>query len=736
MYNSDIVGKKKKKKGGKEGRVRLPVPHVGLEIPERAKRMILAIFLIVLAGIFILSFFEKAGDAGQLLFTAVQFLVGRGVFLVPVFLVICGVVLWSMRKYSSITPLLTLFLAIAGVSGILATFARSQESNIQEMGGIIGVGFSWPLFTAFGFWVSEIVFFAVMATAGVIFWQLLPHEKEEKPSFAEGAREKVKKIFEPKFEVSEVDLEARVKTSTVFDDKEDDEQEKEEKKEKNQVKKKDAITPAVGEFTIPPVDLLEQEKGSPNAGDVKAYSAIIKKTFQNFDIPVEVSEVNIGPAVTQYAFKPAEGIKLAKITSLQNDLSLALAAHPLRIEAPIPGRALVGIEIPNKSRAIVRLRNLVESDNFQSAQDGLILALGRDVSGVPIQADLSRMPHLLVAGATGSGKTIGLTNIIISLLYKNPPSRLRMILVDPKRVEFPVYNDLPHLLTPVIFDTQQTLNALKWLIKEMERRFVVFSDVRVRDIRGYHVYYAEQIKKGKEDTEEIPYIVTVIDELADLMAARGKELEGMIVRLAQMARAVGIHLVLATQRPSVEVITGTIKANMPSRIAFQVASQIDSRTILDMAGAEKLLGQGDMLLMTSDFSKPRRVQGAYVSEKEVKKIVDWIAAETEEVVREDMETGDLSQRMLKEIGDGLQDDADEDPLYNEAKRVVVEAGKASASLLQRRLKVGYARAARLLDILENRGVVGPAEGAKPREIYNDGGSSEVTKEEESKWITP
>jgi DNA segregation ATPase FtsK/SpoIIIE, S-DNA-T family len=719
------VGKKKKKGGG----FKPPIPKINFTVPERAKRMILAIVLVALAGVFVFAFFDKAGAAGQLLLQGTQFLLGRGVFLLPVFLIICGAVLWAMRKYSSITPFITLFLLVAGVSGILATFGRNRGLEVQELGGVLGVGISWPVFTAFGFWVSEIIFLALVATAGVIFWQLLPHEKEEKEksSFAEGAKEKVKKIFEPKFEVSEIDREPKIQTSTVFAGEE-------EKEEKEVVKKKEAIPAVSGDYTIPPTDLLDQERGAPNAGDVKTYSAIIKKTLQNFDIPVEVSEVNVGPAVTQYAFKPAEGIKLSKITSLQNDLALALAAHPLRIEAPIPGRALVGIEIPNKTRAIVRLRSLIEDEQFQDTTEGLTLALGKDVSGAPIKADLARMPHLLVAGATGSGKTIGLTDVIISLLYKNSPSRLRLILVDPKRVEFPVYNELPHLLTPVIFDTQQTLNALKWLIKEMERRFSLFSSVRVRDIRGYHVYYEEQIKKGKEDIEEIPYIVTVIDELADLMAARGKELEGMIVRLAQMARAVGIHLVLATQRPSVEVITGLIKANMPSRIAFQVASQIDSRTILDAAGAEKLLGQGDMLFVSSEFTKPRRIQGAYISEKEVKKIVEWIASETEEMDREDMEGNDLAQSAMQGLQGDIGDSEDEDVLYEEAKRVAIEAGKASASLLQRRLKVGYARAARLLDILEDKGVVGPAEGAKPREVYAS--RAPDSSKDNSEWISP
>lgn len=715
------MGKRKKQNGGG---FHLPFPSIHLDVPERVRRMILSIAMFVFALIFVFAFFGKAGAAGDFLLQGARFLFGRTVFVLPLFLLLAGLVLWTMQKYSALLAFLALFLLSFSTSGILATFARARGEDVVSMAGWIGSLGSLPAFTAFGFWVGEIIFVALLAVGGVILWQLFPHEKLEKSSFAEEAKEKVKKIFEPKFQVSQVEPAPSFDRAAPSDDG------AEPKKKSASWRSKEAILPADGNYKTPPLDLLDQEKGLPNAGDIKAYSAIIKKTLQNFDIPVEISEVNVGPAVTQYAFKPAEGIKLSRITALQNDLALALAAHPLRIEAPIPGRALVGIEIPNKIRAIVRLRNLLEQKEYQESSGILVIALGRDVAGTPIYADLAKMPHLLLAGATGSGKTIGLSNVILSLMYRNPPSRLRFILVDPKRVEFPVYNDLPHLLTPVIFDTQRTINALKWLIKEMERRFSVFSEARVRDLKGYHALSVES-----KEMEEIPYIVTVIDELADLMAARGKELEGMIVRLAQMARAVGIHLVLATQRPSVEVITGLIKANITSRIAFQVASQIDSRTILDAAGAEKLLGQGDMLFVTSEFTKPRRIQGAYISEKEVKKIIEWVSHETEGVAKEEMDQNELVQSAQEGLEGGFED-SDDDPLYEEAKRVSAEAGKASASLLQRRLKVGYARAARLLDILEERGVVGPADGAKPREVFVARGRAEGQGEGEPDWINP
>lgn len=686
----------------------------------------LCIAFLVLALIFVFAFFGKAGAAGNFLLYWTRFLVGGATFALPLFFVFTGFVLWSMKPYSIFLPFAGLFLLMVSTSGILATFARARGGDVAAAGGQLGALLSLPILAAFGFWVGEIVFLALAAAGVVMLWQVLPRErreKEGKPSFAQEAKEKVKRIFEPKFEVSQVDPVRSSHLSPVAD--EETKPLLQEASRKRKIKGQETIQPAGGDYTAPPLDLLDQERGLPNAGDIKTYSAIIKKTLQNFDIPVEVSEVNVGPAVTQYAFKPAEGIKLSRITALQNDLALALAAHPLRIEAPIPGRALVGVEIPNKTRAIVRLRSLLEQREYEESPAVLLFSLGKDVSGAPVYADLARMPHLLVAGATGSGKTIGLSNVILSLVFRNSPSRLRFILVDPKRVEFPVYNDLPHLLTPVIVDTQRTLNALKWLIKEMERRFAVFSELRVRDLRGYHAFAATH-----KDAQEIPYVVCIIDELADLMAARGKELEGMVVRLAQMARAVGIHLVLATQRPSVEVITGLIKANITSRIAFQVASQVDSRTILDCAGAEKLLGQGDMLFVTAEFTKPRRIQGVYVSEREVKKVVEWVGAKNRGAAQTEMEQADLEQRAHDALENGVEDD--EDPLLQEAKRVVLEAGKASASLLQRRLKVGYARAARLLDILEEKGVIGPADGAKPREVYASGNRSEEGEE----WVNP
>ena len=690
-----------------------------------AQRILFGVGMIALAFIFIFSFFQKAGGAGALLFSLSSFTLGKAVFLTPLFFILASLAFFGMKDRKTGSVFFAMVLFTVSVGGILGTAARASDLYVPSVAGMLGFLVSWPMFGAFGFWVSEVIFSSLAVVAVLILWQLLDHSLAARPAFLQGPSVKVKKIEqEPQFDVKGVVDEPKIINGNA------------EKKEEGSAKSQKPFEPlpVVGDYHFPPLDLLEAERGTPNAGDIKIYSAVIKKTLANFDIPVEISEVNIGPTVTQYAFKPAEGIKLSRIVALSNDLSLALAAHPIRIEAPIPGRSLVGIEIPNRTRTTVRLRNLMENTQFKDSVSSLLIGLGKDVAGNHMCTDLARMPHLLIAGATGTGKTIALNNIILSLIYRNSPSNLRFILVDPKRVEFPVYNELPHLLTPVILDIQRALNALKWLVKEMERRFQVLSQARCRDIGSYHQMF-QAPGKGDEELEPMPYIVLIIDELADLMAARGKELEALIVRLAQMARAVGIHLVLATQRPSVEVITGLIKANVTTRIAFQVASQVDSRTILDAAGAEKLLGQGDLLFISADFSRPKRLQGAYVSDKDVKKVTNWISKETKDFVRDNIGEDELSQSAQEGVlAPGASETSElDDPLYEEAKRVVIEAKKASASLLQRRLKIGYARAARLLDILEERGVVGPGEGAKPREVY---GISREEGGEASQWFSP
>lgn len=458
---------------------------------------------------------------------------------------------------------------------------------------------------------------------------------------------------------------------------------------------------------IPPTNLLSSTRTNPTSGDIKANTELIRRTFSDFNIGVDMGKVRVGPTVTQYTLKPPSGVKLTKITSLANNLALALAAHPIRIEAPIPGKSLVGIEVPNEKAAQVTLKELLESKEFKTREHNMMVALGRDVAGKVWFADLPKMPHLLIAGATGSGKTVCMNTIIMSLLYQNTAETLRFIMVDPKRVELTPYNGIPHLLAPVITDVPKTVNALKWCVGEMDRRFEMLSKVGNRDINTYNEEHPDK---------KLPHIVFIIDELADLMQMASNEVEAGIIRLAQMARAVGIHLLLATQRPSVDVITGLMKANIPGRIAFSVASSTDSRTILDSPGAESLLGKGDMLLSTANLSKPVRIQGAFVSEKEARNVINYLRVEDTDAVYDDsiLQKQDGQGGGTGNMFGGPSDDRD--PLFNEARQLVLEAGKGSASYIQRRLRVGYARAARLLDELEMAGIVGPAEGSKPREI--------------------
>ncbi len=464
-------------------------------------------------------------------------------------------------------------------------------------------------------------------------------------------------------------------------------------------------------WEFPPLSLLSASSGQKaDRGDMKHNAHIIEKTLESFGITARVAEVNLGPAVTQYALEIAMGTKLSKITALSNDLALALAAPTgqIRIEAPIPGRSLVGIEIPNRSLEFVTLRHMLSSDAMKKSREKLLVALGLDVSGNPVTANIAKMPHVLIAGTTGSGKSVLINSWISSLLFRTTPAEVKIILVDPKRVELIGYNGIPHLLTPVIVEPDKILSALKWALAEMDRRYKLFAEVGVRNIDGYNELSGFQT---------IPYIVIFIDELADLMAYAPVEVEDSICRLAQMARATGIHLVVATQRPSVDVITGLIKANIPSRIAFNVSSMIDSRVIIDMPGAEKLLGRGDMLYIPPDQAKPSRIQGTYVSDAEVQRLVEYLKNKNLPV-HYTAEVTSMPQTWKKTSGVQLATSTPDgkDTLFEEAVKIVCQYDRASASLLQRRLSIGYARAARILDQLEEAGIVGPGEGAKPRDV--------------------
>jgi S-DNA-T family DNA segregation ATPase FtsK/SpoIIIE len=701
-------------KNNKERREKPKESWLGLE--TETKNGILAVLFFALALITILSYFDLAGIFGEYFYKFSLLAFGKGMFLTTLVLVMGGVsVLKSLHKDIYKTTLIGMALFLLSFLGILSIFFNGFEP--QTGGGWVGYVFSYPFNMLLGVYASAIIFIAIFLCSLLISFDVSlvnlfkifgwsAWKKEEEPETmeeVEAGKEKGvigqiaelgKKILpKPSFKIRDIGQEADDEGRVDL---------KEEEKGSALVGQR-KVSPASIGWKTPPLDLLEADKGQPSSGDIKAMSAIIQRTLANFGIEVEMGEPSVGPTVTQYTLKPAQGIKLSRITGLQNDLSLSLAAHPIRIEAPIPGRSLVGIEVPNKIITRVRLRNLIAEKDFAFNSTLLTLALGRNVAGAPVFCGLEKMPHMLIAGATGAGKTIALNSIIISLLYRHSPDRLKLILIDPKRVEFPVYRDIPHLLTPVIVEPEKTVNALQWAVGEMERRFDVLSSVGSRDIISYN---------KKNQSNPLPYIVVIIDELADLMATFGREVEAAIVRLAQMSRATGIHLVVCTQRPSVDVITGLIKANITARIALQVASQIDSRTILDMAGAEKLLGNGDMLYLAGDAGKPIRVQGVYASEKETKSVADFLRSLGRPIFQAEV----TEHKKGQAFGwGGSSDDADDD-LYDEAKEVVAAAGKASASLLQRRLRIGYARAARLLDILEEKGVIGPGDGAKPRQV--------------------
>ena len=512
-------------------------------------------------------------------------------------------------------------------------------------------------------------------------------------------------------------------------------------------KKKEVVFQLPSRYDPPPLSILEGDRGKVNVGDTKIRANVIRKTLQHFKIPVEMDEVVVGPTVTRYSLKPAAGVRLSKIVALQSNLELALAASPIRIEAPIPGKSLVGIEVPNTSKSFVGLSSLLSSPEFSEETVPLFIALGKDIAGSAHYANVGKMPHLLVAGTTGSGKSVMIHSIVASLLYRNGPERLRFIMVDPKRVELTLYNDIPHLLTPVITDAKKCILGLKWAAKEMDRRYDILQENKVQDIGGYHndvvapahARYEKAEQKGQdmeqfEMPEPMPHIVIIIDELADIMSSYPRELEGAIVRLAQMSRAVGIHLILSTQRPSAQVITGLIKANIPSRIALKVSSLLESRIILDQSGAEKLLGAGDMLYLSADMAKPRRIQSPFLTTPEVRQIVSHLIKHNdyELPAAMDFTDNDGNGASAGIPFDQIEEDDELDELYGEVKELLVREKKASTSLIQRRFKIGYGRAARIMDQLEQRGVISASDGTnKPREIMGGDGYGTIGSVEDT-----
>ncbi len=694
-------------------------------IKNETKHGIIAVVCGVLAIFFILASLHRAGAAGDLAYRGLGHLFGAGFFIIPIILIILGLSFFRSTRPHFITGRLLaglgFFVSLLGIISILF-----PADPAWRAGGLIGQAIASPLQKVFATYSLFLLAACILITLLIIFdtrlqlgwlnplkwWRLIKKPKEQETN----------NLVTENSEVVDTEVPATPPASTT-DSKVESEAKTKPVETEGSIYQQLVNWGSRGnssKYTPPPLSLLEKDSGKPGGGDIKASANIIKRTLANFGIVVEMDEISIGPSITRFALKPAEGVKLSRIIALQNDLSLALAAHPIRIEAPIPGKSLVGIEIPNRTKSLVGLASLLGNSDFAKSPYSLAVSLGRDIAGQAHFANLAKAPHILIAGTTGSGKSVVIHTFITSLLYRNPPDRLRFIMIDPKRVELTLYNNIPHLLTPVVTNAKKTILALKWAIKEMERRYDVLEKQAVRDIQSYH----QNAEKDPEGKEKMPYLVIIIDELADIMSTYPRELEATIVRLAQMSRAVGIHLVLSTQRPSVEVITGLIKANIPARIALQVASQIDSRTIIDSAGAEKLLGSGDMLYLSGDRGKPVRLQSAFISEVEVKKMVAYLVKQQADNTDGEnpeldltTETRDQSPTLSTLSLDEEATDEDDDELYEEAREQVIQAGKASASYLQRKLKVGYARAARLLDMLEERQVIGPGEGAKQREVY-------------------
>ena len=705
-------------------------------LSAETRHTVIAILFFVIAVFFSVAPFGKAGMLGGSVYSGLQYLLGVGYFALPLLLFLLGISFFrESRPSMAVSTSIGAFLFLFSILGLVQIFSGNTS------GGILGQAVSMPLVKLFDTYIATLFLISFLAISFLVMFNARPdlsallfwRKKDDGEEEGEGEdMEDTGLLRSARKDNTEEKVEEEVapaKLSQVM------------AKIKKEIMPADESGISLNQvmnttYVPPPLSILEADRGKPGVGDIKANANIIKRTLGQYGITVEMDEVSIGPSVTRYALKPAEGVKLARIVGLQNELSYALAAHPIRIEAPIPGQSLVGIEVPNSTKTVVGLKTLFSSDEYRESPKPLLVALGRGVSGKLYYADLAKMPHVLIAGATGSGKSVTIHAVVNSLLYRNGPEAMRFIMIDPKRVELTLYNKIPHLLTPVITDAKKAILALKWAAKEMDRRYNILEAETVRDISSYHknvVEVAIKKNKGKKPAqgeaeelmpERMPYIVIILDELADIMQTYPRELESAIVRLAQMSRAVGIHLILSTQRPSVNVITGLIKANVPARIALQVASQIDSRTILDASGAEKLLGAGDMLYMSGEMSKPTRIQSAFMSETEVKAVVKYLANLPTEGIPDNDEinltSGSISNDRDPLFSSSFEDEdkGDDDDLYEDARMIVIEAGKASTSYLQRRLKVGYARAARLIDMLEERNVIGAGDGAKPRQVID------------------
>ncbi len=724
--------------------------HFWDEMRDETIQVILSIFSFLIVILTLLASFGKAGWIGDKSFTFFYKLFGVGYFLIPVMFVMLGIsFLQSLKKRLEISRIVGALLFLISGLGIIHVIYPTAS-------GIIGKLIASPLIKLVDYWATSTILVTILIVSIIMTFNL--YFTLQDLMFWKKDTSKIDVLDTNKDSVEEID-ENTIKDKLL---KNATEEEYPEDKQKEKVKQNDTVVskkkkslldftdeeesnfttsmvvPHLRSFTPPPLSLLEKDRGKPETGDIKANANIIKRTLQNFSISVEMDEISIGPSVTRYALKPAEGVKLSRIVGLNNDLALALAAHPIRIEAPIPGKSLVGIEVPNTAKTTVGLATLLSSPDYQESEKALLMSLGKDITGRAHFSNLAKAPHMLIAGTTGSGKSVTIHALVTSLLYRNSPQNLKFIMIDPKRVELTMYNKIPHLLTPVITDPKKAILALKWAAKEMSRRYDVLEQNKSRDIDSYHKSILapalEKAKSNKPDTdnvklpESMPYIAIFIDELADIMQTYPRELEAAIVRLAQMSRAVGIHLIISTQRPSVNVITGLIKANIPSRIALQVSSQIDSRTILDQMGAEKLLGAGDMLYLGGEMSKPIRLQSAYISESEVKRVVKYLIDEYKDQINDEINLTPTEPGSTAAFDSMLEEESieDDDEYYEPVRTEVINSRKASTSYIQRKFGIGYSRAAKLIDTLEKRGVVGPANGSKPREVLIGSSSTDDT----------
>jgi len=727
-----------------------PFPHMD------TLRTVSAVLLATAGVVLSYGLFGKGGEVGNQLFTMIQESTGVLVFGVPLFLFATSYYMWK-KRLPQYHPLEYVFGALALVA-VLVLGSQLPLPNSQT-GGLFGLYIFGQLNYLFGY-VPTLFITSLVAITSLFFlfresplmslftvvasffqkmnlWigtkmdgfkktkEIVQEEIEEEdvPEPVENINTILRQDAEKQGSVrdsllrSSQPVQRELRLSDIKDT------------DKDTLKK--AFVPDKN-FIPPPLSLLEKDRGKANVGDITENAYKIKKTLHNFGIAVEMDEIAIGRSITRYALKPAQGVKLSRIVGLQNELALDLAVESIRVEAPIPGKSLVGIEIPNESKSMVGLGSLLGSDEYTKNPNPLLIALGKGISGKALYVNMAKLPHLLIAGTTGSGKSSTIHAVIQSLLFRNSPYDLKLIMIDPKKVELTLYNDIPHLYTPVITTAKKTIQTLNWAVQEMERRYDILEAESEQDIRAYNnkVYAPalEKVKKGTLDEEnmpdKLPYIVIIIDELADIMMTYPKELESGIVRLAQKSRAVGIHLILSTQRPEVKVITGLIKANIPSRIALKVASQIDSRTIIDGAGAEKLLGAGDMLFTSSESPKPERVQSAFVSNEEIKRVVNYLKQAYRTMIPDTISIAEsASMNGGSMVSESIEkEDEPDDQLYEQAREIVIASGKGSTSYLQRRFKIGYSRAARLIDLLEKNGVVGPPDGAKPRAILIGGGS--------------